>query len=123
MKKKISRKRKAFQVQALLFPVEKWTEERAKAWARKNGHKGWPVDRSASYISIRQHSPSDYQKGSLHNVEIAKNVEATVGIPLSHSDAASTPGYNRRGPRQGSLFARETAVSREYRPDLDDILY
>ena len=124
-KKKKGGRRGSFQVQALLFPREKWSATRASTWARKNGHRGWPVEEGSSYFSIRQHDASDYQKGSLHNIEIAKNVEATVGVPLSHSDAASTPGWNKRGPRQGSLFSRQKAVSDEYRPpvDPDDVLY
>lgn len=119
-RKKKASKRKAFQVQDLLFDKATWTVARAKAWAKRFGHKYGDVRESANFIHLRQFDPSDYQKGTLHNVYIAKNVEATVGVAKSHTDAAQQRGYNKRGPRQGSLFPRTTSAPVG---DIDDVIW
>lgn len=114
-KKRASKKRaprsRAYQIQSLLLDRETFTEESARAWLRKNRHSAAQLSFSEDFIHAVQHPRGDYRKGTLHNIQIAKHVEATVGIPLSDSTAAEAPGYNKRGPRQQRLkLARSGAL-------------
>lgn len=113
-----SAKRGAFQVQVLLFPKDHWTIHRAKLWAERYGHRYGHVEESDAFIHLRQHDPADYQKGTLHNSQIAKHVEAVVGIPKTSADASQAPGWNTRGPRQRALFSGSTDRGRE-----DDLIW
>lgn len=97
-------KRKPFQAQEILLERGPFTLARARNWLRANGHKYGTITESEHFFHARQFPASDYQKGTLHNVAIAKHVEAIVGIPKSASDAADKRGYDTRGPRQGRLF-------------------
>lgn len=101
--KKRAPRSRAYQIQALMLDRETFTEASARAWLKKNRHSAEQLSFSEDYIHAVQHPRGDYRKGSLHNIHIAKHVEATVGIPLSDSAAAETPGYNKRGPRQQRL--------------------
>lgn len=116
--------RKPFQAQAFLFDRQHWTEARARQWLKKNGHKIGEVSLTDEYIKFKHWSPYDYQKGTLHDVLVAENVVATVGIPKSNSDAIDAPGYNKRGPRrQARLFTRGASDDYVFAGDPDDILW
>lgn len=100
-------KRKPFQAQAILLEQATFSVARAKAWLKRNGHKYGTIyeTEDGAYYHAEQHDPADYQKGTLHMVEIAKHVLAVVGIPKGATDASEQRGYNARGPRQGRLFS------------------
>lgn len=119
-KKRTYKRKKAMQVQDLLFDVNHWTLARAKSWAKKNGHKCGAVSQSEHFIHLRQYSPSDYQKGTLHNIALAKNVEAIVGVPKSHTDAGTAAGYNTRGPQQHLSFPSARSV---VEGNADDVIW
>lgn len=97
-------KRKPFQAQEILLERGPFTLVRAKKWLAKNGHKYGTITESEHFFHARQFPAADYQKGTLHNIALAKHVEAVVGIPKGASDAADKRGYDTRGPRQGRLF-------------------
>lgn len=101
-------KRKPFQVQSYEFDKSSFTEARAKAWLKQHGYRS-AIDEGPEFYHARQHSPSDYQKGTLHTIAIAKHVQAIVGIPKRGSDASEASGYGARGPRQGRLFGAKGA--------------
>lgn len=118
-----STKRKTFQVQEFRFDKHTWSPGRVETWLKRNNHRVGHVKSGDAYFHVTQHSPSDYQAGTLHVVHVAKHVEAVVGIPKSHSDAAGARGYGSRGPRQGQLFTRSAPGMPAHAVDPDDIIW
>lgn len=115
--------RKPFQVQTIILETATFTESRAKAWLKKNGHKYGSLDVTDRFIHARQHDPSDYQKGTLHTIALGKHLEAVVGIPKRGSDASDQRGYGTRGPRQGSMYASRAPSGPVAAYNADDVVY
>lgn len=114
-KKRASKRRtRAFQIQSVLLEIDSFTPARAKAWLKAHGHKYGDLEESERFYHARQHSPGDYQHKTLHNIQLAKHVEAVVGIPIEGSEAAEARGYNKRGPRQAKLALPKTVPYKGY---------
>ena len=67
-------------VQTLLFPRPRYSESRAKAWARAHGYSARKTDITANNIRVRQRPPFDFKKGSFRTISLGKSgVKAVVG--------------------------------------------
>lgn len=103
-KKRASKSRtKAYQVHEFLLDRETFDLPTARAWLKSHGHSASQLSFSEDFIHAVQFPRGDYRPGTLHNIQVAKHVQATVGIPYEGSDAAEAPGYNLRGPKQAKM--------------------
>jgi hypothetical protein len=65
------------QTQSLLFSrADGWTVEKAKAWAKKHGHKSSKVDVTDQYVRLRQLDPKGFQVK--RTVPFGKGIRAVV---------------------------------------------
>lgn len=118
-KKRSSKKRtRAFQIQSVLLEIDYFTPTRARVWLQSNGHKFGNLEESDRFYHARQYDPGDYQHGTLHNIQLAKHVEAVVGIPIEGTPAYEAKGYNKRGPRQTRLPLKQKAPYKGYSEEM-----
>jgi hypothetical protein len=69
-------------VQTILFPREKFTPLRAKAWAQHHGFKYGKVDTTGDYQRLRQYDPNKFVKGTFRTISFGKGgIKAVVGCP------------------------------------------
>lgn len=70
------------EVQTLLFPREKFTPLRAKAWAQHHGFRYGKVDTAGNFHRLRQHPPGSFVKGSFRTIPFGKSgIKAVIGCP------------------------------------------
>lgn len=66
------------EAQSLLFPRSAWTAARAKAWAKRNGHRYGDVDVTDRYVRLRQDDPGKYRR--LRTINFGRGIKAVVGV-------------------------------------------
>lgn len=107
-KRESKRRTRAYQVHEFLLDRETFTLPTAHAWLKAHGHSTENLTYSEDFIHAIQFPRGDYRPSSLHNIQVAKHVQATVGLPKSGTEAAEAPGYNRRGPQQAKMHFTRT---------------
>ena len=67
-------------VQTLLFPWPRYSESRAKAWARAHGFTAHKTDVTDNNVRLRQRPPSAFKSGTFRTITLGKSgVKAVVG--------------------------------------------
>ena len=112
--------RTAYNAQAYHFDAASWDRARVIKWLNRYGYKSADVQLVGPEYIAPQHESWDYEAKTLHRVQVAKHVEATVGVPLAGSDAASAPGYNKRFGQVG-LFPKGKRAPKKAAPVTDGI--
>lgn len=127
-RRKTGAKRKSFQAQEILLDKDTFTLSRAREWLKKNGKKYGKITDGDMDWHAEQHPADDYQPlrqggyGGFHTIQLAKHIQARVGIPKSGSDAAEAAGYNTKGPGLfGNRKASGPATVADY--NAEDVLY
>ena len=111
--------RTAYQAQAYHFDAASWDRDRVTRWLNRYGHNSANVQLVGGEYVAPQFESWDYETRTLHRVQVAKHVEATVGVPLAGSDAASAPGYNKRFGQVG-LFPKGKRAPEKAAPVIVD---
>lgn len=88
--------RTAYQAQAYHFDAASWDRPRVIRWLNRYGHSSADVKLVGDEYVAPQFESWDYEAKTLHRVQVAKHVEAMVGVPLAGSDGANAVGYNKR---------------------------
>jgi hypothetical protein len=71
---------KSTTVQTLLFPRPRYSESRAKGWARAHNYLAHKTDITDHYIRLRQRPPSAFKSGSFRTITLGNSgVKAVVG--------------------------------------------
>lgn len=97
-------------VQSILFPLDEWSETKAKSWLKKKGFKHGRPDLGETVIRFRQVSPDEIEPGTWSTIEFGESgIQAVVGIPVG--DIYNPWGVSTDGERV--LWARLAGPSRE----------
>jgi hypothetical protein len=64
-------------VQTLLFPRDRFTPSRARAWARSHGYRYGKTDITQNYVRIRQLAPTGFRR--MRTISLGHGVRAVVG--------------------------------------------
>lgn len=68
-------------VQTLIFNKDKFSESKAKDWAKEHDFKYGKVDEKENTFRLRQMNPSNLKKDSFRTIELTSGVEAVIGCP------------------------------------------
>lgn len=112
--------RTAYQAQAYHFDAASWDRPRVIRWLNRYGHSSANVQLVGDEYVAPQFESWDYEPKTLHRVQVAKHVEAMVGVPLAGSDGANAPGYNKRFGQVG-LFPKGKRAPKKAAPVADGI--
>jgi hypothetical protein len=69
--------RPSMRVQSLLFPRDRWTKPKARAWLKEHGYKSRKVDETDRYYRFRQEDPDQFTV--LRTKDFGENIKAIVG--------------------------------------------
>lgn len=112
--------RTAYQAQAYHFDAASWDRPRVIQWLNRYGHSSANVKLVGDEYVAPQFESWDYETSTLHRVQVAKHVEAMVGVPLAGSDGANASGYNKRFGQVG-LFPKGKRAPKKAAPVTDGI--
>lgn len=65
-------------IQSLLFPIKKYTKQKALKWIKKHGYKYIKIDKTKDYLRFRQISPKVFKR--FRTINIGKGIKAIYGI-------------------------------------------
>lgn len=77
---------KASSVESVLFPAAAWSRPTAIGWLQRNGFKTTSLEGVRSGLRARQHSPSQFQPGSLRTIHTSGHAQ-----PLKNPRAGRSP--------------------------------
>ena len=87
-------------VQTIIFLKRfNWTEQRAKAWLRRNDFKSSKKDETSTSFRFRQREPSEFQDGTLRTIRPGRRRARRSGADPSVAD------FPLRNPTQGPIPA------------------
>ena len=87
------------QVCQLVFNGEKWTENRAKAWARMHGYPCVRTTKTDKSVTLHVNDPAKFLPGRFAPVPVSGEIRALGGIPKARS-TRKRPGYSRPTTRR-----------------------
>jgi hypothetical protein len=102
-------------VQSVLFPVEGWTDKKAKKWLKENDFKAPKVDKGATVLRYRQVPPGKIEPGTFSTIPFGDSeIQAVVGIPKGGlvANPAINP-YGRTTKGEKMLYVRSAGPSDE----------
>ena len=113
-----AKRRSAMQTQSLLFDrASGWTVEKAKAWAKKHGHKTNKVDVTDRYIRLRQIDPKGFTVK--RTVPFGKGIRAVVAREENMAAKKKTtrrPASKRTSAKRKSTAKPKAALKRRTAP-------
>lgn len=75
---KIVKRGKDNKIQSLLFPIKKYTKQKAIRWIKKHGYKYIKIDKTKDYLRFRQISPKEFKR--FRTIKLGDGIKAIYGI-------------------------------------------
>jgi len=83
---------------SLMFGAERWTPKSAQIWAKMNGYHAVKVYQRGQVVTVSNHNPALFHRGSFSSVSLSKDIQAVIGKRRSRS--RSTRNRARRKTRR-----------------------